>query len=102
MTNINMMLHSDYLRVLPEINATKFYGEATKIIRDKLDRHFNKETDGQLKLFKVTGEYVTRADVETKVEATSEEEAFDLAREKFEIDRPYDAEIEMWSAQEIK
>ena len=100
---IDMNKHSQYLNILPEINATKYYGESTKLIRQKLDYYFNKyDGDTQTKLFEVEAEIVTRETRSVKVEAIDEKQAFDLAREKLELDTSSNEEVEVLNTKEIK
>jgi len=91
-------IHKKYLEVLPEINETKYYGESTKLIRQKLDKTFGNEKGDVLKKYEVEVRLVTVDYEITIVEAYDEDDAEAKALEEFS---GYD-DPEIWEINEIE
>lgn len=103
MNQIQKMNHEAFLEILQELNATIPFGEATKIIREKIDKNFGKIAADKKQLYEVKLEGVIReTEYKTyKVEAWSEEEASEQAAELMTDNNDYD-EVEVIAIKEIK
>lgn len=85
--------------LLPDLNQARYYGEATKLIRSKVDKYFGIERAGSTE-YKVTIDF--RGSKDYIVEAFSEDEAADKAMELASEDSCDNLNIEVGDIEEIE
>lgn len=96
------IIHNKYVELIPQLNEAESYGQATKIIRENLDKNFGKDVDECKKTWQVTLRCVSEPEYHTfTVEAWTQREAEDVAAELAEAEGDYE-DIDVNNTRELK